>query len=31
VDALLCLCGALRYGEQQHEQYGDVGEGVIVV
>jgi uncharacterized protein len=31
VDALLCLCAALRYNEQQHEQYGDPSEGVIVV
>lgn len=31
VDALLCLCAALRYREQQHEQYGDLSEGVIVV
>ena len=31
VDALLCLCAALRYGKQQHEQYGNVSEGVIIV
>jgi uncharacterized protein len=31
VDALLCLCAAIRYGKQEHEQYGERSEGVIII